>query len=125
MLHVASLSRPASRSRESEQTRERPLTLSASSQAELVGFATYAIEDRCAHVLELHVRKDRWQQGIGRQLVRELKKDVAGSGYTCMTLIAATRNTPALNLYRSEGFTPTKRQRDYVEFVCKLSCNVT
>lgn len=51
--------------------------------------------------------KDARGRGLGRALLRTCMAELAGSGAPSCTLLVSTANTPALALYRSEGFAQT------------------
>ena len=79
--------------------------LVAEFDGEVVGYGGAMVVWDEAHIMNLAVREDLRSQGVGRALVRELKRLVVGAGAMKMTLEVRPSNTIGRNLYASEGFT--------------------
>jgi N6-L-threonylcarbamoyladenine synthase/protein kinase Bud32 len=77
--------------------------LVAEVDGELVGYGGAMIVTDEAHILNLAVREDLRSQGIGRALLRELKRLVATAGAERVTLEVRPSNAVGRNLYASEG----------------------
>ncbi len=59
-----------------------------------------------AEVRYLGVRPDLWGQGIAERLLRELRAQLATSGYTHAELSVYTDNIRAITLYERQGWLP-------------------
>lgn len=66
-----------------------------------------------AEILKLAVIPRKRGRGLGRTLVRELLRVLAGVGTVKVFLECRETNAPALRLYGSEGFRSTGRRRGY------------
>ncbi len=79
---------------------------SADSTSELVGYITiYHVVDEL-QILNLGVRADKRHQGIGRQLLQNVLQEGKKLGMLKAVLDVRVSNMPAIQLYKSLGFTP-------------------
>lgn len=62
-------------------------------------------EDVVAVVSNLAVRKDKRGQGLGRELLRSVEESAEALGYHEICLMVESSNLPALQLYKSNGYT--------------------
>lgn len=64
-------------------------------------------------VTNVAVHPDRRHRGLGRAVVRALKKEALAFGIERIYLEVRTSNLPAISLYQSEGFTPCGTRKNF------------
>ena len=80
---------------------------------QVVGYVIMSFGAGEAHILNLCVDPDTHRAGFGRRLLRRALRRAERLGAASMFLEVRPTNLPALALYRSEGFQPVGRRRDY------------
>jgi ribosomal-protein-alanine N-acetyltransferase len=93
--------------------RDDTLFLSAEENGEIVGYAGLLMVPEEADILNIAVRKDRRQSGIGTALMEELIRRAPEHGVTTIHLEVRESNPQAAALYEKEGFVRTGIRRDY------------
>lgn len=79
----------------------------------IVGYLILSSAGGEAHVLNVAVSPEVWNRGYGRRLLRRAFRRAARLGAEAIFLEVRPSNTPAVYLYRSEGFVSVGRRRDY------------
>jgi ribosomal protein S18 acetylase RimI-like enzyme len=100
---------------EQELQREQAVVLVAELDAQIVGYAYGAIEERDWNILadrhgafhDLCVAESARRRGIARQLATEMMRRLTALGAPRILLRAMVSNTAAQHLARSLGFAPT------------------
>ena len=77
------------------------------------GFAAARVLGAEAEVQNLAVRPEFRRRGVGRQLLRAIHEHLAAAGVERVFLEVRVSNQPALDLYRSCGYTPCGLRRNY------------
>ena len=72
---------------------------------------TFAV-DEC-HLMNITVRPELQGQGLGRKLLRDLMELSRLAGAVKVLLEVRPSNTPAVELYRAEGFEEIGRRKNY------------
>lgn len=80
---------------------------------ELIGYGVLSLAVGECHILNLTVRPERQGQGHGRHLLRAFLDKARERGAETAFLEVRPSNTPALALYRSEGFNEVGLRRGY------------
>jgi [ribosomal protein S18]-alanine N-acetyltransferase len=89
--------------------------LVADDDARVVGYAGLLAVGSQADVLTMAVAQDRWGQGIGGTLLRELLAEAARRGCGEVFLEVRVDNARAQQLYRGHGFTEVGLRRGYYQ----------
>ena len=94
---------------------ENPLSLwlIASEGGRLCGYVGSQTVIDASDMMNIAVAPAFRRQGIGRMLVEELCRSLAGRGSTSLTLEVRASNEPAKALYASLGFTEAGRRPGY------------
>ncbi len=79
----------------------------------IVGHFVLAMGPGEAHVLNLAVHPQWNNRGLGRALLRRALDQAERLGAESVYLEVRPSNTPAVHLYRSQGFRRVGRRRDY------------
>lgn len=81
----------------------------------IVGYVVgdYAASHRRGHVKNLAVRADERGGGLGRELLERSLTRLANAGVESVRLEVRASNDPARSLYRSAGFTTSRRLPSY------------
>lgn len=79
----------------------------------MLGYAVMSLAVGECHLLNLCIRPKSQGHGLGRRLLREVLDIAASRGADTAFLEVRPSNTPALELYRSEGFNEIGLRRRY------------
>lgn len=106
-------------------TRERILELLADwggevaiaegSDGKMIGYAVYLLGTDEINLIDVGVLHDRRRRGVGRTLIRSVKKRLTFGGVRMIVAVVPERNTGAQHFLRACGFTARRVERDYVE----------
>jgi ribosomal-protein-alanine N-acetyltransferase len=80
---------------------------------ELVGYVCRWLVGDEVHILNLAVRPDRRNGGVGRALIELVVQEAEERGAGMVTLEVRRENAAAMGLYRSVGFTERGVRRNY------------
>lgn len=80
---------------------------------EIVGFAGVLINIDSAEIMNIVVRKDKRNQGIGFKLLQGLIMCSLSSNCINITLEVNEKNTPAIELYKKSGFEKVGQRKRY------------
>jgi ribosomal protein S18 acetylase RimI-like enzyme len=90
--------------------RGSPQLLVARDEESIIGFVAFgpcrdenAAADR-AEVWAIYVSPSHWSQGVGSQLCRQTREQLAEQGYCSVSLWVLTGNTRAIQFYAGVGF---------------------
>jgi GNAT superfamily N-acetyltransferase len=72
------------------------------------------LDDRCAEIKRMFVRRGARRRGIGRQILRHLEEEIRRRGFRSIVLETGCDNSEALALYESEGYFPIPPYLGYV-----------
>lgn len=89
------------------------LVAESKSAAGVTGFAAARAISSEAEVQNLAVRPEFRRRGVGRHLLRAIHEHLAATGVERVFLEVRVSNLPALDLYRSCGYTPCGLRRNY------------
>lgn len=81
----------------------------------VVGFSALYRVDAEAELWSLAVNPAHRRKGIARAMLREAWRRLLGAGVKKLFLEVRESNLPAVELYRSFGFQPLARRRDYYQ----------
>jgi ribosomal-protein-alanine N-acetyltransferase len=81
----------------------------------VVGYGGVVVTGADADVQTIGVARDQQGRGTGRTLLRALREEVVARGATHLLLEVRADNTPAQNLYLSEGFVQIARRARYYQ----------
>jgi ribosomal protein S18 acetylase RimI-like enzyme len=106
----------AARYRFDDPAPERPSTVVATRQGRVVGFATFgpARDDDLGEYGELYalyVHPEQWGRAVGRTLIRDARRRLAGQGRTAALLWVLVGNDRAQRFYRIDGWLPEGSRR--------------
>ncbi|WP_211298521.1 ribosomal protein S18-alanine N-acetyltransferase [Kineococcus rhizosphaerae] len=82
---------------------------------EVVGYGGVMVNGADADVQTIGVARDHQGRGTGRGLLRALRAEAVAAGATHLLLEVRADNSPAQNLYRSEGFSQIARRARYYQ----------
>lgn len=80
---------------------------------EILGYSVHSVALDEAHLLNLCVAPEQRSRGIGRKMLRQVMREVAGMGAETIFLEVRLSNQVARALYESEGFNEVGRRFDY------------
>lgn len=89
--------------------------LIAKQDHKILGFAGIKILVDEADIMNIVVRKDKRNQGIGTLLVKNLIQLCQNLNLTCMTLEVKEENYPAIHLYKNLGFEQIGVRKNYYQ----------
>ena len=72
------------------------------------------VDDRCAEIKRMFVRRAARRRGIGRQILRLLEEEIRRRGFRSIVLETGCDNSEALALYEAEGYFPIPAYLGYV-----------
>jgi ribosomal-protein-alanine N-acetyltransferase len=99
----------------SELTNQLSLWLVAVDGGTVAGYVGSQTVMGWADMMNLCVAPDYRRQGLGRELVLELVRQLRRNGATCLTLEVRVSNAPAIALYEKLGFAQVGRRPRYYE----------
>jgi len=99
----------------SDETVRTLVTAKEKESGELVGYYAlqYVLDEAEIAILAVAVKYRR--QGVGRELIEDIKSFCKKKKITTLHLEVRSENEAALHLYRAMGFTEVGRRRDYYE----------
>ena len=72
------------------------------------------VDDRCAEIKRMFVRRTARRRGIAREILRHLEGEIQRRGFRSIVLETGRDNSAALALYEAEGYFPIPPYLDYV-----------
>jgi len=82
---------------------------------EAVGCGAFRpVDERCAEIKRMFVRRTARRRGIARQILRHLEEEIRRRGFRSIVLETGYDNTEALALYEAEGYFPIPAYLGYV-----------
>jgi len=72
------------------------------------------VDDRCAEIKRMFVRRAARRRGIARQILRHLEEEIRRRGFRSIVLETGCDNSEALALYEAEGYFPIPAYLGYV-----------
>lgn len=98
-----------------ELSREFSVLLAASIDDTVSGYiCAWIIRDQ-AEIHSFAVSEKFPRIGIGKKLLEALEREAAERGCSSILLDVRSRNEPAVNFYKKNGFTETGRRKDYYQ----------
>ena len=115
-IEDASFNNPTSRAWYEEELK-RPevcfIYVLRTAEAPVAAFCAFWLVVDQAHINNLAVRPDLRGRGLGTQLLEAIKVEAAQLGAVELTLEVRASNAPALQLYKSAGFTQEAVRKNY------------
>lgn len=75
---------------------------------QLAGAVAYEVHEHTLLISRMMVHPDHFRKGIARKLLEHVETAEAGPGIRELRVSTGTKNEPAVQLYLSAGFKPTK-----------------
>jgi putative acetyltransferase len=72
------------------------------------------VDDHCAEIKRMFVRRSARRRGIARQILRHLEEEIRHRGFRSIVLETGCNNSEALALYEAEGYFPIPAYLGYV-----------
>lgn len=85
----------------------------AKQENEIVGFAGILLIIDQVNIMNIVVKKDKWNFGIGSSLLEEIIRYSKIHNATSITLEVNEKNIPAIKLYKKYGFKQVGLRRKY------------
>jgi len=82
-------------------------------QPRVVGFLASGVECDALHVQGIAVERAFRRNGLGRALLRAATNDAVERALATVMLCVSVTNRSAISLYESEGFSVTRRRRNF------------
>ncbi|MEW6302218.1 MAG: GNAT family N-acetyltransferase [Verrucomicrobiota bacterium] len=87
----------------------------AQDAGEAVGCGAFRpLDERCAEIKRMFVRRSARRRGIARQILRHLEEEIRRRGFRSIVLETGCDNAEALALYEAEGYFPIPPFLGYV-----------
>lgn len=81
----------------------------------IVGYFLYELHEKRIHILNFAVARNRWGQGVGRQMLDKLIDKLSPNKRVRITLEVRETNLNALLFFKACGFKATQVLRDYYD----------
>ncbi|MBP5223163.1 MAG: GNAT family N-acetyltransferase [Lachnospiraceae bacterium] len=69
-------------------------------------------DDKMAELICIHSLPERWRNGYGTEMMKQVIKDVKTAGYTSLCLWVFDKNQRARNFYEAVGFIDTGKRQE-------------
>lgn len=87
----------------------------AKEAGEAVGCGAFRpVDERCAEIKRMFVRRTARRRGIARQILRHLEEEIRRRGFRSIVLETGCDNSEAMALYEAEGYFPIPAYLGYV-----------
>ena len=90
-----------------------PLTVNAATNGGGSG-SKDGIEERTAEIVALHVSKQVWGKGVGKEILEYAVQEIEREGYEKIELWVFEKNLRARRFYSKNGFCETQEKRETV-----------